>query len=172
MSDLSNSFFVFHIIVPDPVINVLVTPNSEQQNFNFESGMVTLRCLVIVKPFDVDTNVNITWFGPNGIVALDNAQYIINSILLNSTGYSSSLNITDLSLTGDNGTQYYCKAKAGIADSFVFSSFVIPSEDTSENVTVIVEGTNIINYCHLHFITCSGTFTFSGNTWHGNTYCG
>ena len=54
--------------------------------------------------------------------------------------YGSSLNITDLSLTGDNGTQYYCRAQVGANDSFIFSSFVIPSETTSQNVTVIVEG--------------------------------
>ena len=141
MSHLSNSFVVFHIIVSDPVINVLVTPNSEQHNFNFESGMITLRCLVIVTSLDVDTNVNITWFGPNGVVVHDNTRYNIDTGQLNSTVYGSSLNISDLSLTGDNGTQYYCTALVGANDSFVFSSFVIPSETTSENVTVIVEGT-------------------------------
>ena len=105
--------------------------------------MVSLVCLVIMTSLDVDTNVNITWFGPNGVVVHDNAHYIIDTGQLNSTMYGSSLNISDLSLTGDNGTQYYCRAQVGANDSFVFSSFIIPSEATSENVTVIVEGTYI-----------------------------
>ena len=106
--------------------------------------MVTLECLVIITSLNVDTNVNIIWFGPNGVVVHDNIRYIIDTGQLNSTMYGSSLNITDLSLTGDNGTQYYCRAQVGANDSFVFSSFVIPSEATSENVTVIVEGTCVI----------------------------
>ena len=106
--------------------------------------MVSLECLVIITPLDVDTNVNITWFGPNGVVVHDNNRYIIDTGQLNSTMYGSSLNITDLSLTGDNGTQYYCRAQVGANNSFVFSSFVIPSEARSENVTVIVEGTCVI----------------------------
>ena len=121
-----------------------VTPNSELYNHNFESGMVSLGCLVIITPLDVDTNVNITWFGPNGVVVHDSDQYSIDTGQLYSTMYGSSLNISDLSLTGDNGTQYYCRAQVRANDSFVFSSFVIPSEARSENVTVIVEGTCVI----------------------------
>ena len=108
-------------------------------NHNFESGTVSLGCLVIITSLDEDTNVNIRWFGPNGVVVHDNARYIIDTGQLNSI-----LNITDLSLTGDNGTQYYCTAKVGAADSFNISLFVIPSEAISENVTVIVEGTLVI----------------------------
>ena len=137
-------FTLFHIIVPDPVVSTLVIPNSELNNRNFESGMVSLECLVIITSLDVDTNVNITWFGPNGVVVHDNTQYSIDTGQLNSTMYGSSLNISDLSLTGDNGTQYYCRAQIGANDSFVFSSFIIPSEARSENVTVIVEGTYVI----------------------------
>ena len=144
-------FSLFHIIVPDPVVSTLVTPNSELHNRNFESGMVSLGCLFIITSLDVDTNVNITWFGPNGVVIHDNARYIIDIGQLNNTVYGSSLNITDLSLIGDNGTQYYCRAQVGANDGFVFSSFIIPSEATSENITVIVEGTcvillNTVNY--------------------------
>ena len=92
----------------------------------------------------MDINVNITWFGPNGVVVHDNARYIIDTGQLNSTMYGSSLNISDLSLTEDNGTQYYCTAQVGVADNFNFSSFVIPSEAKSDNITVIVEGTCVI----------------------------
>ena len=106
--------------------------------------MVSLGCFVIITSLDVDTNVNITWFGPNGVVVHNNARYIVDSGQLNSTVYGSSLNITDLSLTGDNGTQYYCTAKVGAADSFNFSLFLIPSEARSENITVTVEGTLVI----------------------------
>ena len=137
-------FSICYIIVPDPIVSALVTPKFELNNRNFESGMVSLVCLVIITSLDVDTNVNITWFGPNGVVVCDNVYYIIDSGQLSSTMYKSSLNINDLSLTGDNGTQYYCRAQLGANDSFVFSSFVIPSEATSENVTVIVEGTCVI----------------------------
>ena len=137
-------FIVFHIIVPDPIVNARVIYNSELNNLNFESGMVSLGCLVMITPLDVDTNVNIIWFGPNGVVVHDNIRYIINTSQLNNTVYGSSLNISDLSLTGDNGTEYYCRAQVGANDSFVFSSFVIPSEARSENVTVIVEDTCVI----------------------------
>ena len=136
-------FILFHIIVPDPIVSTLVTPNSELNNHTFESGMVSLECFVIITSLDVDTNVNITWFEPNGVVVHDNTRYSIDTGQLNSTVYGSSLNISDLSLTGDNGTQYYCRAQVGANDSFIFSSFIIPSEATSENVTVIVEGTYI-----------------------------
>ena len=117
-----------------------VIPNSKLNNHNFESGMVFLRCLVIITSLDVDTNVNITWFGPNGVVVHDNIQYSIDTGQLNDTAYGSS----DLSLTGDNGTQYYCRAQVGANDNFVFSSLIIPSEAISENVTIIVEGTLVI----------------------------
>ena len=137
-------FIVFHIIVPDPIVSALVIPNSELNNHNFESSMVSLECLVIITPLDVDTNVNITWFGPHGVVVHDNARYSIDTGQLNSTMYGSTLNISDLSLTGDNGTQYYCRAQVGANNSFVLSLFVIPSEARSENVTVIVEGTCVI----------------------------
>ena len=139
-SEIFISFIIFHIIVPNPDVSVQVTRNSELNNHNFESGIVFLGCLVIITPLDVDTNVNITWFGPNGIVVHDNDQYSIDTGQLNSTMYGSSLNISDLSLTGDNGTQYYCRAQVEANDSFIFSSFVILSETTSQNVTVIVEG--------------------------------
>ena len=131
-----------YYIVPDPTVSTLVTPNSELNNRNFESGMISLGCLVIITSLDVDTNVSITWFGPNGVVVHDNTRYSIDTGQLNTTVYGSSLNISDLSLTGDNGTQYYCRAQVGVNDSFVFSPFVIPSEATSQNVTVIVEGTS------------------------------
>ena len=137
-------YCILYYIVPDPVVSTLVTPNPELNNRSFESGMVSLGCLVIITSLDVDTNVNITWFGPNGVVVHDNDRYIIDTGQLNNTVYGSSLNITDLSLTGDNGTQYYCRAQVRANDSFVFSSFVIPSEARSENITVIVEGTCVI----------------------------
>ena len=103
--------------------------------------MVCLECHVILTSLDIDTSVVITWFGPNGVVVHDNARYIINIGQLNNTVYGSSLNITDLSLTEDNGTHYYCRAQVGPNDGFVFSSFIIPSEARSEKVAVIVEGT-------------------------------
>ena len=126
------------------MVSTLVTPNTELNNRNFESGMVSLGCHVIITSLDVDTNVSITWFGPNGVVVHDNTRYSIDTGQLNNTVYGSSLNISDLSLTGDNGAQYYCRAQVGANASFVFSSFVIPSEARSENVTVIVEGTCVI----------------------------
>ena len=147
-------YCILYYIVPDPVVSTQVIPNSELNNRNFENGMVSLGCRVMITPLDVDTNVNITWFGPNGVVVHDNDRYSIDTGQLNNAVYGSSLNISDLSLTGDDGTQYYCRAQVGAADSFNFSSFVIPSEATSENITVIVEGTlvtllNTVTYFHL-----------------------
>ena len=111
--------------------------------------MVSLGCFVIITSLDVDTNVNITWFGQNGVVVHDDTQYIINTGQLNNTVYNSNLNITDLSLIGDNGTQYFCKTKVEANNSFVFSSLVIPSEGTSENVIVIVESMWSIQCLHI-----------------------
>ena len=148
-------YCISYYIVPDPVVSTQVIPNSELNNRNFESGMVFLGCRVMITSLDVEPDVNITWFGPNGVVVHDNDRYRIDTAgKFNDTVYGNSLNISDLSLTGDNGTQYYCRAQVGAADSFNFLSFVIPSAATSENVTVIVEGTcvillNTITYIYL-----------------------
>ena len=47
-------FSVCHIIVPDPIVSALVTPKFELNNHNFESGLVSLVCLVIITSLDVE----------------------------------------------------------------------------------------------------------------------
>ena len=47
----------------------------------------------------------------------------------------------------DNKTQYYCIVQVGVNDTFQQSAYVIPGTTTSENVTVLAEGTCTYVYC-------------------------
>ena len=96
----------------------------------FESTNVSLLCNVIVAPLDVESVVNITWFGPNGMITKDDTCYSFN------TDRSILTFTTDLS---DNGTQYYCTASYGASVTVPRSSFIYPSTATSNNTTVNVE---------------------------------
>ena len=90
----------------------------------FESTDVSLFCNVTVTSLDVESDVNITWFGPNGIIIIEDTHYNDRSLLTFTTALS------------DNGTQYYCTASYGAS---VTSSLIFPSNATSANTTVIVE---------------------------------
>ena len=96
----------------------------------FESTDVSLLCNVTVAPLDVESVVNITWFGPNGMITMNDTQY-------NFTADRSLLTYT--TALSDNGTQYYCTASYGAMVAAARSSLIYPSSDTSDNTTIIVE---------------------------------
>ena len=107
----------------------------------FESTDVSLLCNVTVAPLDVESVVNITWFGPNGMITTDDTHYSFNtdrSLLAFTTALS------------DNGTQYYCNASFGANETVPQSSLIYPSTVTSDNTTVNVESKLSYMYC-----TCS-----------------
>ena len=96
----------------------------------FESTDVSLLCNVTVALLDVESVVNITWFGPNGMITKDDACYSFNtdrSILTFTTSLS------------DNGAQYYCTASYGASVTVPRSSLIYPSATTSSDTTVNVE---------------------------------
>ena len=96
----------------------------------FESTNVSLLCNVTVAPLDVESVVNITWFGPNGMITKDDTCYSFN------TDRSILTFTTDLS---DNGTQYYCTASYGASVTVPQSSLILSSAATSSNATVNVQ---------------------------------
>ena len=96
----------------------------------FESTNVSLLCNVTVAPLDVESVVNITWFGPNRMITKDDTRYSFNT--------DRSL-LTFTTALSDNGTQYYCTASYGASVTAARSSLIYPSSDTSDNTTVNVE---------------------------------
>ena len=109
----------------------------------FESTNVSLLCNVIVVPLDVESVVNITWFGPNGMITTDDTHYNFNA--------DRSL-LTFTTALSDNGTQYYCTASYGASVTVPRSSFIYPSTAKSYNRTVNVESK--LNYA----CTCTHGF--------------
>ena len=103
----------------------------------FESTDVSLLCNVTVAPLDVESVVNITWFGPNGMITMNDTQYSISSGMLDSTTYGSLLTFT--TALSDDGSLYYCTASYGANETVPRSSLIYPSAATSDNTTVIVE---------------------------------
>ena len=97
----------------------------------FESDDFPLLCNVTVgAPLDVESVVNITWFGPDGMIISDDTRY-------NSNADRSQLTLT--TALSDNGTQYYCTASYGASVAVPRSSFIYPSTAKSYNRTVFVE---------------------------------
>ena len=96
----------------------------------FESTNVSLLCNVTVAPLDVESVVNITWFGPNGMITTDITRYNFNA--------DRSL-LTFTTALSDNGTQYYCTASYGASVTVPRSSLIYPSAATSANATVNVD---------------------------------
>ena len=96
----------------------------------FESTNVSLLCNVTVAPLDVESVVNITWFGPNGMITTDDTCCNFNA--------DRSL-LTFTTALSDNGTQYYCTASYGASVTVPRSSFIYPSTAKSYNRTVNVE---------------------------------
>ena len=126
-------------IAPTPAVSI-----SESVRV-FESTSVTLLCNVTFTPLDVDHIVNISWFGPNGLIAMNDAQYSISVGMINSTTNGSGL-MFDTYLS-DNRTDYYCTASVGPANTVNGSELIMPSDTvTSSNTTVIVDS-KLLNNC-------------------------
>ena len=118
---------IFHYFtVPTPV--VLSSVNTTGRIF--ESTDVSLLCNVTVAPLDVESVVNITWFGPNEIITADDTRYNFNA--------DRSL-LTFTTALSDNGAQYYCTASYGANETVPRSTLIYPSAATSDNTTVNVE---------------------------------
>ena len=126
--------------VPTPVVVSSVSTTGRI----FESTDVSLLCNVTVAPLDVESVVNITWFGRNGIITMNDTLYGIDSGMINSMVYGSFLNFT--ASFSDNATEYYCVASFGPANDTMRSELIIPVTATSNNIAVSVESKYSLNW--------------------------
>ena len=113
----------------------------------FESTDVSLLCNVTVAPLDVESVVNITWFGPNGMIKMNDTHYSFNT--------DRSL-LTFTTALSDNGAQYYCTASYEASVTAARSSLIYPSVATSSNTTINVESK--LSYMYMHvaiYNTCT-----------------
>ena len=111
----------------------------------FESTDVSLLCNVTVAPLDVDSVVNITWFGPNGMITAGDTRYNFNA--------DRSL-LTFTTTLSDNGAQYNCTASYGASVTVPLSSLIYPSSNTSDSTTVDVESklSYMYMYVYMHVV--------------------
>uniref|UniRef100_A0A1X7SH91 Ig-like domain-containing protein n=1 Tax=Amphimedon queenslandica TaxID=400682 RepID=A0A1X7SH91_AMPQE len=119
--------------VPTPIVTARVNTTG----CIFESNNIQLLCIVTITPLDVNHIVTINWFGPNGLITMDDAKYSISTGIINSTNYESSLTFT--ASLSDNGTDYYCTAIVGPASTVNGFELIIPATATSNNINVIIE---------------------------------
>ena len=113
----------------------------------FESTDVSLLCNVTVAPLDVESVVNITWFGPNGMITMNDTRYSFNT--------DRSL-LTFTTALSDNGAQYYCTASYGASVTAAQSSLIYPSTATSSNTTINVKSKLSYMYVHIAiYNTCT-----------------
>ena len=109
----------------------------------FESNDIQLSCIVTITPLD-NHIVTINWFGPNGLITMNDTQYNISTGEINSTTTDSSLTFT--ASLSDNGTGYYCTASVGPASTVSGFELIVTSDTvtSTNNNTVIVESKLII----------------------------
>ena len=131
-----------------------MTPGT-QFGRTFLSGISSLFCAVNISFIDLPPNIIFTWWGPQGQVTDDRKYDIQEGVAgdelqfgVNEEDYThySNLVIRDLTLM-DNKTQYYCIVQVGVNNTFDQSAYVIPGTTTSENITVLVEGANVLYVC-------------------------
>ena len=131
-----------------------MTPGT-QFGRTFISGFSSLFCAVNVASIDLPPNVIFTWWGPQGLVTDDDKYDLQEGVAddelqfgIDEEDYThySNLIIRDLTLM-DNGTQYYCIVQVGVNNTFDQSSYIMPGTTTSDNVTVLVEGTHVLYIC-------------------------
>lgn len=103
----------------------------------FESSKVSLQCNVTISPLDVEKNVGIVWFGPNGMITVNDSNYNIDIEMINSGTYFSFLNFT--AMLSDNNTEYYCTTSIGPASNVTRKYLISSVNATSSNTTVVVE---------------------------------
>ena len=141
------SFYI--LLVPPPNVISLVTPGT-QFGRTFLRGISSLFCAVNVTSIDLPPNIIFTWWGPQGQVTDDEKYDLQEGVAgdelqfkfgIDEEDYThySNLVIRDLTLM-DNETQYYCIVQVGVNNTFDQSSYIIPGNSTSENITVLVEG--------------------------------
>ena len=133
---------IFFSLVPSLVVSYNITAGNRLLGRNFRSGSVFLSCCGSYT--NLDNNITVNWFGPNGLV--DGSRYTTELSLTDddnsSSGfYDSVLTISDLSLSQDNGAQYYCVVEVSVNDTLPEAPYIIPGTAISDNITVTLEGT-------------------------------
>ena len=116
----------------------MVTSSLNTTGRIFESNDIQLLCFATITPLDVNHTVTINWFGPNGLITMNDTRYDIDTGEINSTITGSSLTFT--TSLSDNGADYYCTASVGPDSTVNGFELIIPSATvTSTNNTVTVE---------------------------------
>ena len=145
---------LYILLVPPSNIIALVTPGT-QFGLTFLSGISSLFCAVNVTSIDLPPNIIFTWWGAQGQVTDDEIYNLQDGVAgdelqigINEKDYThySNLVIRDLTLM-DNETQYYCIVQVGVNNTFDQSAYIIPGTTTSDNVTILVEGTCVLYMC-------------------------
>ena len=116
----------------------MVTSSLNTTGRIFESNDIQLLCFATITPLDVNRTVTINWFGPNGLITMNDTEYSISTGEINSITTGSALTFT--ASLSDNGTGYYCTASVGPASTVNgFELIILSATDTSSNITIIVE---------------------------------
>ena len=146
--------FVIFLLVPSPVLWSNITAGNRMLGRTFESGSIFLSCRSTYTIMDNDT-VTVSWFGPNGLVLVDGSRYATDLFINSSIGfYDSVLTISDLSVSQDNGAQYYCVVEISIDDTLPQAPYIIPGTAMSDNITVTLEGTQLYCYMVYYIVYC------------------
>ena len=85
---------------------------------------------------DIELNVNINWFGLNGLIIMNNTEYNVSTGEINLTTTRNSLTFT--TSLSDNGTDYYCTARVGPANTVNGFVLIIPATAISSSTTVLL----------------------------------
>ena len=140
------------LLVPSPVVLSNITAGNRMLGRTFESGSIFLSCRGTYTIMDNDT-VTVSWFGPNGLVLVDGSRYTTDLFINRSIGfYDNVLTISNLSVSQDNGAQYYCVVEVSVDDTLPEVPYIIPGTAMSDNNTVTLEGTQLYT---VYFIVLS-----------------
>ena len=130
----------------------MVTSSLNPTGRVFESNDIHLMCFATITPLDVNHTVTINWFGPNGLITMNDARYNISTGEINSTTTESVLTFT--ASLSDNGTGYYCTASVGPDSTVNGFELIIPSDTAiSTNITLMVESKLWCNYRIYFFLS-------------------
>ena len=102
----------------------------------FESNDIQLLCFVTFTTLDVELNVSINWFGPSGLITMNDTKYSISTREINSTTNGSSLTFT--ASLSDNGTDYYCTASVGPDSNVNGFELIVPSDTVTSTITTVM----------------------------------
>ena len=118
----------------------MVTSSLNTTGRIFEGNDIQLLCFATITPLNVDHIVNINWFGPNGLIKMNDIEHSISTRMIKSMTAKSSLTFT--ASLSDNGTDYYCTASVGPASTVNGFELIIPSATVTSinnNIIVMVE---------------------------------